>query len=64
MDFTSYDPTPFYDEMFEPGGRPRSGCDLLARTLAALPGDDLTRRQRAAERALLHMGITFNVYGH
>ncbi|HLK37650.1 MAG TPA: circularly permuted type 2 ATP-grasp protein [Polyangiaceae bacterium] len=64
MDFTSYDPAPFYDEMFEPEGRPRTGCDLLARTLAALPGDDLMRRQRSAERALLHMGITFNVYGH
>src|SRR5204862_5672101 len=28
-----------------------------------LPEGELLNRQRAAERALLHMGITFNVYG-
>jgi uncharacterized circularly permuted ATP-grasp superfamily protein len=64
MHLESYDTGPFYDEMFEGPGRPRAGCALLARTLAAIPTDELLRRQRAAERALLHMGITFNVYGH
>ena len=64
MDFAAYDPGPFYDEMFDPEFRPRPGCELLARTMAALPDADISRRQRAAERALLHMGITFNVYGH
>jgi uncharacterized circularly permuted ATP-grasp superfamily protein len=64
MDFASYQPGSFFDEMFDPGIRPRPGYEILARTLAALPDDDLVRRQRAAERALLHMGITFNVYGH
>jgi uncharacterized circularly permuted ATP-grasp superfamily protein len=64
LDFASYEPGLFYDEMFDPGGRPRGGYDLLARTLSALPDADLLRRQHAAERALLNMGITFNVYGH
>ncbi len=64
MDFASYQPGAFFDEMFDAGNRPRPGYEILARTLAALPDDDLVRRQRAAERALLHMGITFNVYGH
>jgi uncharacterized circularly permuted ATP-grasp superfamily protein len=64
MDFASYQPGAFFDEMFDAGNRPRPGYELLARTLAALPDADLVRRQRAAERALLHMGITFNVYGH
>src|SRR5579872_161095 len=64
MDFTSYDPAPFYDEMFEPEGRPRTGYEILARTLGSMPDEDLVRRQQSAERALLHMGITFNVYGH
>src|SRR5260221_357475 len=64
MDFATYEPAPFYDEMFDVRGRPRVGCELLARTLTMLPEDDLVRRQHAAERALLHMGITFNVYGH
>jgi uncharacterized circularly permuted ATP-grasp superfamily protein len=64
MDFVSYEPGSFYDEMFDTQGRPRSGCELLVRTLTALPGADLVRRQQAAERALLYMGITFSVYGH
>jgi uncharacterized circularly permuted ATP-grasp superfamily protein len=64
MEFSSYEPGPFYDEMFDPRCHPRAGCELLARTLHSLPDADLLRRQHAAERALLHMGITFNVYGH
>jgi uncharacterized circularly permuted ATP-grasp superfamily protein len=64
MEFSSYEPGLFYDEMFDPKCHPRAGCELLARTLHSLPDADLLRRQRAAERALLHMGITFNVYGH
>jgi uncharacterized circularly permuted ATP-grasp superfamily protein len=64
MDFESYEPAPFFDEMFDAERRPRPGCELLTRTIAALPDADMARRQRAAERALLHMGITFNVYGH
>ena len=63
MDFASYDAGAFFDEMFDVESRPRSGCGLLARTLAALPGAEVARRQRAAERAMLHMGITFSVYG-
>ena len=31
--------------------------------IETLPDGELLRRQQAAERALLHMGITFNVYG-
>ena len=54
----------FYDEMFDEGGEPRPGCIWLARRLAQLPAGSLEERQRAAERLLLHMGITFNVYGH
>ncbi len=64
MELSSYAPGAFYDEMFDPERRPRLGCELLARTLSALPDADLIRRQRSAERALLHMGITFSVYGH
>ncbi|MSP91381.1 MAG: circularly permuted type 2 ATP-grasp protein [Myxococcales bacterium] len=63
MAMHSYDPTGFYDEMFEAPGVPRLGCELLVRRLSALPPEELQRRQRAAEQALLAMGITFNVYG-
>lgn len=64
MELSSYAPGAFYDEMFDPERRPRLGCELLAKTLSSLPDADLVRRQRSAERALLHMGITFSVYGH
>jgi uncharacterized circularly permuted ATP-grasp superfamily protein len=64
MDFTGYDSGGFFDEMFDVERRPRPGCGLLARTLAGLPEADIARRQFAAERAMLHMGMTFNVYGH
>jgi uncharacterized circularly permuted ATP-grasp superfamily protein len=64
MKFDRYEAGLFYDEMFDAMGQPRAGCALLARTLAAIPDDEVLRRQHAAERALLHMGSTFNVYGH
>jgi uncharacterized circularly permuted ATP-grasp superfamily protein len=64
MKFDRYEAGAFYDEMFDTTGQPRAGCALLARTLAAIPDSEVLRRQRAAERALLHMGSTFNVYGH
>ncbi len=64
MKFDRYEVGPFYDEMFDKAGQPRAGCALVTRTLAAIPDDEVLRRQNAAERALLHMGSTFNVYGH
>ncbi len=63
MRFESYDTGDFFDEMFEAGGHPRPGAAVLAKRLAALDEADLARRQEAAERLLLTMGITFNVYG-
>jgi uncharacterized circularly permuted ATP-grasp superfamily protein len=53
----------FYDEMFEAPDRPRSGSAVLWKKLASISDAELLRRQRAAEKALLNMGITFNVYG-
>jgi len=35
----------------------------LVRNIQGLPDGELLNRQKAAERALLQMGITFNVYG-
>jgi len=61
--FTSYDPGEFYDEMFEPGGSPRPHAQLLIDTVESLSDGQLLRYQRGADRLLLQMGITFNVYG-
>lgn len=61
---STYETEGFYDEMFLPDGTPRPRAQLLARRLNALSDGELQRRQKAAELALLNMGITFNVYGH
>jgi len=63
MQFTAYDTDGFFDEMFEADGHPRAGSALLVQRIHSLPQGELLQRQRAAEQALLHMGITFNVYG-
>ncbi len=64
MRFHAYDVGGFYDELFEQPGRPRPGARVLVERIEALSDGDLARRQRAAEQALLQMGITFSVYGH
>lgn len=64
MRFDLYETHGFYDEMFDVEGRPRARAELLARRLMALSDGELSRRQKAADLALLNMGITFNVYGH
>ncbi|MBA4020124.1 MAG: hypothetical protein C0483_23430 [Pirellula sp.] len=64
MCFDAYDSEGFYDEMFDAAGKPRLRASLLADKISALNDGELSRRQQAAERALLNMGITFNVYGH
>ncbi len=63
MAFEQYDTGGYYDEMFAAPAAPRPGCALLAERLGTLGPDELARRQLASERALLDLGITFNVYG-
>ena len=62
MKFSTYDPGEFYDELFEGIGRPRRGSALLLRKFASLPDGELRKRQQAAERVILNMGMTFGVY--
>ncbi|HEX4998453.1 MAG TPA: circularly permuted type 2 ATP-grasp protein [Terriglobia bacterium] len=63
MRFTAYQTDGFYDEMFEADGQPRPQARLLLETLESLEDGQLLRSQSAAERMLLQMGVTFNVYG-
>src|SRR5690349_15443479 len=63
MDFKHYDLGGCFDEMFGESGEPRAAARHLARTIQALAAEELVGRQRAADRALVQMGITFNVYG-
>ncbi|MGH7792257.1 MAG: circularly permuted type 2 ATP-grasp protein, partial [Thermodesulfobacteriota bacterium] len=62
MKFNNYETRNFYDEMFDGNLRPRPSYKLLSDWLDKLGPDELMHRQHAAERALLAMGITFNVY--
>src|SRR5260221_12492976 len=62
MRFKQYEVGNFFDEMFSAEGCPRPAAQALLKTIESLPDGELLTRQQAAERALLQMGITFNVY--
>ncbi len=63
MRFREYDPGEFFDELFARASSPRAAARALVQVIDDLPDGELLRRQRSAERALLNMRITFNVYG-
>ena len=63
MQFSSYQTDGFYDEMFDADGRSRPHVRLLVEIIESLSDGALLRYKHAAERLLLQMGITFNVYG-
>lgn len=52
-----------YDEMFAAPCVPRPHYATLFQQLSTLPVDEMERRQQVADRAFLHQGITFTVYG-
>ncbi len=60
--FANYQNENFYDEMFTGDGKIRPGYEHLRSKFEYLTHEDLTNRQLAAERAMLSMGITFNMY--
>lgn len=64
MKFTGYDTEGFYDELFDAENRPRPEAAALISRIAQLDDGDLIRRQKAAEAALMNLGITFTVYGN
>jgi uncharacterized circularly permuted ATP-grasp superfamily protein len=61
--FDDYEIGDFFDEVFATSGHPHACAKLLVETLAGLPEGDLLARQKASEKAMLGMGITFTVYG-
>jgi uncharacterized circularly permuted ATP-grasp superfamily protein len=62
MNFDSYNTGNCFDEYFEHTGKPRPGIAGLVEAFSGLGEEELRRRQQVAERALLHTGITFQVY--
>ena len=59
----NYDGVGFYDEAFDNEQLPRSRCRSLYDAISQLTAEDIHRRQQAAVRSMLRLGITFNVYG-
>ena len=62
VDWESYDPGDGFDELIAAPGEPRPAAEKLALYLSSLQASRLQRRQQAAERAIVEMGITFTVY--
>ncbi len=63
MQFNTYQTENFHDEMFDEKGVARPEARLLLETIQSLEDGQLERCQLSAERLLLQLGITFNVYG-
>ncbi|MEM9366612.1 MAG: circularly permuted type 2 ATP-grasp protein [Planctomycetota bacterium] len=59
---SNYEPGGFFDELVDPNSIARPDTEALVQMINDLPGGELARRQRAIERALYQMGITFTVY--
>ena len=62
MKFDDYDPGDFYDELFIAKGQPRPEVAPLIERINSLSINELQQRQQAAQKALLQLGATFNVY--
>lgn len=60
--FDNYNTEGFFDEMFTSDGQMRSGYTFFKDRVEQLSKEEFMRRQISAERALMAMGITFNVY--
>lgn len=62
MQFETYNPEDFYDELFVAQGQPRPEARLLVDRINSLSSGELVQRQQAAQIALFKLGVTFNVY--
>ena len=51
-----------YDVTFLPNGSPKERAHSFVNRLSSLAEGELEQYQRAADSAMLHMGIIFNVY--
>ena len=62
MDFSDYDHSGFYDEMFAQDGTVRPHYRALAERLDRLSIDDFDAVRQAVDLAFLRQGVTFTVY--
>jgi uncharacterized circularly permuted ATP-grasp superfamily protein len=59
----AYDPGAFFDEMYDPAGRPRPAYERLADQLARLSAEEFDELLNAVSVSFLTQGIGFSVYG-
>jgi uncharacterized circularly permuted ATP-grasp superfamily protein len=62
IDWKSYQPGNFYDELISSPGYPRKAGRVLAAYLASLSDEELQHRQDSVNHAIKTMGISFTVY--
>ncbi len=62
IDWKSYRPGGFYDELISSPGYPRKPARQLVSYLRGLKSEEIRERQAAAELAIKTMGITFTIY--
>lgn len=62
IDWKSYNPGEFYDELISTPGYPRKIARILTKYLASLSQEELKQRKTAVEHAIKSMGISFTVY--
>ena len=61
IEWTTYDPGKFYDEMISSPGNPRRAAHAIASYLQRLSAKQLGRRQHAADLAIAEMGVTLSL---
>lgn len=62
IDWKSYHPGNFHDELISSPGYPRKAARVLAKYLASLGDEELKHRQDSVNHAIRTMGISFTVY--
>ena len=62
IEWKSYEPNGFFDEMLRAPGAPRDVVRAITDYLQSLSTEEIRSRQQAAEAAIVEMGITFTVY--
>ncbi|MCP1673478.1 putative circularly permuted ATP-grasp superfamily protein [Natronocella acetinitrilica] len=62
IDWKNYNAKGFYDELITPRGAIRPQAKELLTYLDSLSTEEIRERQRAADAAIVEMGITFTVY--
>ncbi len=62
INWKEYAVKPFFDELIQTSGKPRSYAATLAKYLTTLSSDEVESLRAASELSIKEMGITFTVY--